>query len=151
MKILNTLITLGCLGGLVSCYPVNNSSLPAPAPLAAKKKTVSTPSTATAVKKKTAKTTAAKKKYIPKKKKTYTPKKKTTSTSNTPEKVVKKPTPPKKPAIPKVVKNASKVPGKDGFVFNPYTNNQVDVRGIPSGTKVRDPHDSNPAHIFRVP
>lgn len=52
---------------------------------------------------------------------------------------------------PGVVKFAAPVPNKPGFVYNPFTNNQVDVRGIPSGTKVRDPHDSNPAHIFRVP
>jgi hypothetical protein len=43
------------------------------------------------------------------------------------------------------------IPGKDGFVFNPYTNNPVDVRGIPSGTLVRDPQDSNGDHKFRVP
>lgn len=46
---------------------------------------------------------------------------------------------------------ASKVPGKAGYVFNPFTQNQVDVRGIPSGTLVRDPNDSNPSHKFRVP
>mgnify|MGYP001827734096 CR=1 FL=1 len=43
------------------------------------------------------------------------------------------------------------IPGKDGFVFNPYTNNPVDVRGIPSGTLVRDPQDPNADHKFRVP
>lgn len=52
---------------------------------------------------------------------------------------------------PTTYQYADKVPGKEGFVFNPYTKNQVDVRGIPSGTLVRDPHDSNPAHKFRVP
>jgi hypothetical protein len=52
---------------------------------------------------------------------------------------------------PNVVKFAAPVPNKAGFVYNPYTQNQVDVRGIPSGTKVRDPHDPNPAHVFRVP
>ncbi len=56
-----------------------------------------------------------------------------------------------KPAMPAVVKFAAPVPEKDGFVFNPYTHNQVDVRGIPSGTKVRDPHDPNSAHVFKVP
>ncbi len=148
MKILNTILTIGCLGGLVSCYPIAGQN----------------PATATAVKKKAASVktptkkavkTATKKKVS---KTTKTAKKKVRSTSSkvktTPKKitkpVVKKVTPPK-PAAPKVVKNASKVPGKAGFVFNPYTNNQVDVRGIPSGTKVRDPHDSNPTHVFRVP
>lgn len=46
---------------------------------------------------------------------------------------------------------ATKVPNKPGFVFNPYTKNQVDVRGIPSGTLVRDPYDTDKTHKFRVP
>ncbi len=46
---------------------------------------------------------------------------------------------------------ATPVPGKEGFVFNPYTNNRVDVRDIPRGTLVRDPHDADPSHKFRVP
>lgn len=54
------------------------------------------------------------------------------------------------PSVP-TVKYAAPVPNKPGFCYNPWTHNQVDVRGIPSGTKVRDPHDSNPAHIFKVP
>jgi len=44
-----------------------------------------------------------------------------------------------------------KIPGKEGFVFNPYNNNPVDVRGIPPGTLVRDPQDPDPDHKFRVP
>lgn len=43
------------------------------------------------------------------------------------------------------------IPGKEGFVFNPFTNNPVDVRAIPSGTLVRDPQDPNEDHLFRVP
>lgn len=46
---------------------------------------------------------------------------------------------------------ATNVPGKQGFVFNPYTKNQVDVRGIPQGTLVRDPNDNDKTHKFRVP
>ena len=42
-------------------------------------------------------------------------------------------------------------PGKEGFVFNPFTNDPVDVRAIPSGTLVRDPNDPDPDHKFRVP
>tara|TARA_B110000908_G_scaffold28517_1_gene33537 strand:- start:7882 stop:8295 length:414 start_codon:yes stop_codon:yes gene_type:complete len=62
------------------------------------------------------------------------------------------PVKPNPPVVkPTVVKFAAPVPNKAGFVYNPFTHNQVDVRGIPSGTKVRDPHDANPAHIFRVP
>lgn len=55
------------------------------------------------------------------------------------------------PPTPTTYRYATKVEGKEGFVHNPYTQNQVDVRGIPSGTLVRDPHDSNSAHKFRVP
>ena len=55
-----------------------------------------------------------------------------------------KPTKPKYPS-------ATAVPGKPGFVFNPYTQNIVDVKGIGSGKLVRDPEDNNPAHKFRVP
>jgi hypothetical protein len=40
---------------------------------------------------------------------------------------------------------------KPGYVFNPWTNKAVDVRGIPSGTLIRDPNDGNPDHKFRVP
>ena len=60
---------------------------------------------------------------------------------------------PKKP----VVKTSSRyrtaisIPGKPGFVFNPWTNKAVDVRGIPGGSVVRDPNDGNPDHKFRVP
>jgi hypothetical protein len=46
---------------------------------------------------------------------------------------------------------ALQIPGKEGFVFNPFTNNPVDVRGIPSGTLVRDPQDNDANHKFRVP
>lgn len=46
---------------------------------------------------------------------------------------------------------AAAVPGKPGFVFNPYTQNIVDVKGIPSGKLCRDPEDPNPSHKFRVP
>ena len=57
------------------------------------------------------------------------------------------PEPPKK----KDYRVAVPIPGKEGFVFNPFTNDPVDVRAIPPGTLVRDPNDPNPAHMFRVP
>ena len=47
---------------------------------------------------------------------------------------------------------ASKVPGKAGFVFSPYTRQVVDARDLPSGTLVIDP--TSPASdkkYFRVP
>lgn len=46
---------------------------------------------------------------------------------------------------------ATPVPGKEGFVFNPYTNSRVDVRGLARGLLVLDPHDADPNHKFRVP
>ena len=63
------------------------------------------------------------------------------------------PKPPVTPPAPvkPTVRTAKPVPGKPGHVFNPFTQNHVDVNGIPSGTKVRDPNDGNQAHIFRVP
>lgn len=36
-------------------------------------------------------------------------------------------------------------------VINPFTGKLVDVEGIPAKTKVRDPNDNDPSHIFRVP
>ena len=61
------------------------------------------------------------------------------------------PTPPPDPGAKKDFPQGIQIPGKDGFVFNPYNNNPVDVRGIPPGTLVRDPQDPNPDHKFRVP
>ena len=60
------------------------------------------------------------------------------------------------PATPPVAgkKNyptAAPVPGKEGFVFNPYTHNIVDVKGIASGKLCRDPEDADQTHKFRVP
>lgn len=43
------------------------------------------------------------------------------------------------------------IPGKPGFVFNPFTNKPLDVRGIPAGKLVVDPNDPDPNHKFRVP
>ncbi|MDA8975297.1 hypothetical protein N9F50_01790 [Akkermansiaceae bacterium] len=41
---------------------------------------------------------------------------------------------------------------REGFVRNPYTGVEVDVRGIPGGSLVRDPDDPNKAmNKFRVP
>ena len=46
---------------------------------------------------------------------------------------------------------AKAIPGQKGFVLNPYTGNKVDVTGLSRGILVRDPHDNNPDHKFRVP
>ncbi len=55
-----------------------------------------------------------------------------------------------KPAKPNYP-TATAVPGKEGFVFNPYTQNIVDIRGVASGKLVRDPEDADLTHKFRVP
>ena len=70
-----------------------------------------------------------------------------TGTAGTSEAPPAPPTDPTKKDFPQGIK----IPGKDGFVFNPYNNNPVDVRGIPPGTLVRDPQDPDPDHKFRVP
>lgn len=43
------------------------------------------------------------------------------------------------------------LPGKPGYVLNPYTNTIVDVRGLRAGTLVRDPRDPVKDRAFRVP
>jgi hypothetical protein len=44
------------------------------------------------------------------------------------------------------------IPGKKDLVFSPYTNKEVDVRGIPSGTLVNDPtFPQSEGKFFRVP
>ncbi len=65
--------------------------------------------------------------------------------------------PPPPPPVPPVVKPknqpvAVSVPGKPGFVYSPFNNKIVDVKGIPSGTIVADPQypPSEKMH-FRVP
>ena len=52
---------------------------------------------------------------------------------------------------------ASKVPGREGFVFSPYNNKIIDARYpdgklIPSGTLVQDPtYPASEKKLFRVP
>ncbi|MEO1835386.1 MAG: SH3 domain-containing protein [Akkermansiaceae bacterium] len=43
------------------------------------------------------------------------------------------------------------LPGKPGYVLNPYTDTIVDVRGLRAGILVRDPHDPVKERAFRVP
>lgn len=60
--------------------------------------------------------------------------------------------PPKPPTPPKNHPVAAAVPGKPGFVFSPYNNKVVDVRGISSGTLVADPqYPAEDKKHFRVP
>jgi hypothetical protein len=47
---------------------------------------------------------------------------------------------------------ASKVPGKDGYVFSPFNNKLIDVKDMPSGTLVSDPtYPESAKKFFRVP
>lgn len=60
--------------------------------------------------------------------------------------------PPKPPTVPKTHPVAAAVPGKFGFVFSPYNNKVVDVRGFSSGTLVADPqYPAEEKKHFRVP
>lgn len=58
--------------------------------------------------------------------------------------VVKPPSGPRPVAIP--------VPGKDGFVFSPYNNKVIDVKGFAPGALVADPtYPMSERKFFRVP
>ena len=47
---------------------------------------------------------------------------------------------------------AKAVPGKEGFVFSPFTNHLIDVKGFKSGTLVSDPRfQLSERKFFRVP
>ena len=43
------------------------------------------------------------------------------------------------------------LPGRPGYILNPYSITIVDVRGLPVGTLVRDPRDPVKRRAFRVP
>ncbi|BCX49557.1 hypothetical protein HAHE_34650 [Haloferula helveola] len=59
---------------------------------------------------------------------------------------------PPKPAPKPNNQVARPVPGKPGFVFSPYNNKIIDVKGIPSGTLVADPtYPAAEKKYFRVP
>ncbi len=75
------------------------------------------------------------------------------TTPTPPSNVDRTPTPPTPPvaAAPKKFPYATMSPNRPGFVLSPYTNAEIDVRGLKSGTLVRDPADPNPDHKFYVP
>jgi len=59
---------------------------------------------------------------------------------------------PTSPAPRQGVQVAKPVPGKPGFVFSPFNNKIIDVKGIPSGTLVADPtYPRSEKKYFRVP
>lgn len=68
-----------------------------------------------------------------------------------PEQTTKNVVTPDIPKLPASYPVAIPIPGKPGYVFNPYNNNPVYVEGIPSGKTVLDPADPNQDHKFKVP
>lgn len=47
---------------------------------------------------------------------------------------------------------ARPVPGKPGYVFSPYNNQVIDVKGVPPGTLVADPmYPAEEKKYFRIP
>jgi hypothetical protein len=62
-------------------------------------------------------------------------------------------TPPKKPEDKKTaLETARPVPGRPGFVFSPFNNKIIDVKGIPSGKVVADPtYPASEKKHFKVP
>jgi hypothetical protein len=138
---------------LVSCspYPRNHGTQPAPNPNTVPDATpVVTPKTPAELKKEADKENARIKanKEAAERRARLREKEAEEKTNNptvTPPKVTKPEV--KKSKFP----TALPIPGKPGFVFNPWTNKAVDVRAVPSGYLVRDPGDGNPDHKFRVP
>ena len=55
------------------------------------------------------------------------------------------------PSRPTKYPTAVGIPGKPGFVYNPYTNRPVDTRGMPPSSLVMDPNDPDKTHRFRTP
>ncbi len=59
---------------------------------------------------------------------------------------------PKPPEPKSEIQVARPVPGKPGFVFSPFNNKVIDVKGIPSGRLVADPtYPASEKKHFRVP
>ena len=158
-----TLLSIACLSGLVSCYPVNPmnpydqryspSGLKTPEELeaAARARAEAENADVTALELSKERLEREERERLEAERREAAGFATNGGNGVTGENGTVTPKPPVSNPNPDVVKYAAPVPNKKGFVYNPYTHNQVDVRGIPSGTKVRDPHDSNPAHVFRVP
>lgn len=57
-----------------------------------------------------------------------------------------------KPAEKKEIPVARPIPGKPGFVFSPFNNKPIDVKGFPPGSLVADPtYPASEKKHFRVP
>lgn len=125
---------------------------PAPSTQAATKQATITDAEQAAVAKAKAKAAAAAKAAA--KSKTSTSSSSSSSSSTSKPKMTTSSTPTSsiiKPVVKPSYPTATAVPGKPGFVFNPYTHNTVNVQGVASGRLVRDPEDADTSHKFRVP
>lgn len=64
----------------------------------------------------------------------------------------KPPTTTKPAAEKKEIPVARPIPGKPGFVFSPFNNKPIDVKGFPAGSLVADPtYPTSEKKHFRVP
>lgn len=64
----------------------------------------------------------------------------------------KPPAPASEPTSPAGFPVAKPVPGKEGYVFSPFNNSLIDVKGLMSGTLVSDPRfQLSERKFFRVP
>lgn len=133
---------LGCVL-LASCYPYDESKNKKPAP---PKQTQKTLTTAEQQKLKEQRDQMKEKddlvdKEVPKEPGTETP-------PTTPGGTITPPPVEKRVDYPV----ASKVPGKEGYVFSPFNNKLIDVKDMPSGTLVSDPtYPESAKKFFRVP
>ncbi len=137
---------LGCVL-LASCYPYDESKNKKPAP----KQTQKTVTTAEQQKLKEQRDRMKEKEDLATTepvKESGTETTTTTTTTTTPGETVKPPTVEKRADYPV----ASKVPGKEGYVFSPFNNKLIDVKDMPSGTLVSDPtYPESAKKFFRVP
>jgi hypothetical protein len=132
---------LGCVL-LASCYPYDESKNKKPAPKPAPKTLTSAEQQKLKEQRdKMKETDDLVNKEVPKDPGTETP-------PTTPNDTVKPPTVEKRVDYPV----ASKVPGKEGYVFSPFNNKLIDVKDMPSGTLVSDPtYPESAKKFFRVP
>jgi hypothetical protein len=167
LRLTSSIAALGC-ALLASCYPVDESAANNKKPIAkqtATDKTIMSPEQQKIQDKRDAMKAAekAKKKKERKESEVDTredlPSKETSTNDNTESKPSEASDMPK-PKDPKEIKEpkrpsypvASKIPGKEGYVFSPYNNKQIDVRDMPSGQLVQDPtYTGNGKGYFRVP
>jgi len=149
VRLSSIIATLGCIF-LVSCYPYDEGQHKKPKQQQTKQKTVTTPEQQKIQEQRDQlkATEEAKKKQEELKNPLVENPGTTTPPNNPPNNTPKPPIDEKRTEYAV----ASKVPGKEGYVFSPYNNKLVDVRDIPSGTLVQDPTYTGAGKgYFRVP